>query len=119
MIHLYISVQGDVDPGIVVKHELSVLWKNGKVNKNQMLNFKRDVVCFLSKICTHLEKSPIKLSLPRNYRCIISSLLVENPESSEARFFHVLEDLVTAQQITDRFAKQQYPKFLEIARKQE
>ena len=85
-----------------------------------MLNFKRDVVSFLSKICTHLaEKSPIKLSLPRNSRCLIPSLLVENPESSKASFLHELENLVTAQQITDEFAeqaKQQSPKFLEIAK---
>ena len=92
---------GDVDPGIGVKLQLLILRKNGKINENQVLNFKRDVVSFLSKICTHLaEKSPIKHSLLRNSRCFIPTLLVENPESSEARFLHVLENLVTAQQIT-------------------
>ena len=79
---------GDVDPGIGVKLELSILRKNGKINEYQVLNFKRDVVSFLSKIYTHLaEKSPIKLSLPRNSRCFIPSLLVENPESSKQDFF--------------------------------
>ena len=110
MIHLYTGV----------KLEVSIQRKNGKINKNQVLNFKRDVVSFLSKICTHLaEKSPIKLSLPRNSRCFIPSLLVENPESSEASFLQELENLVTAQQITDGFAeqgKQQFPKFLEITK---
>ena len=111
---------GDVDPGIGVKLEFSILRKNGKISEYQVLNFKRDVVSFLSKICTHLaEKSPIKLSLARNSRCFIPCLLVENPESSKARFLHVLENLVTAQQITDGFAEQakhQFPKFLEIAK---
>ena len=62
----------------------------------------------------------MKLSLPRNFKCFIPSPLVENPGSSEARFLHVLENLVAAQQITDGFAeqaKQQFPKFLEIAKK--
>ena len=61
----------------------------------------------------------MKLSLPRNSKCFIPSPLVENPGSSEARFLHVLENLVAAQQITDGFAeqaKQQFPKFLEIAK---
>ena len=93
---------------------------NGKINENQVLNFKRDVVSFLSKICTYLaEKSPIKLSLPRNCRCFIPSLLVENSESSKARFIYVPENLAIAQQITDEFAgeaKQHFPKFLEIAK---
>ena len=96
--------------GIDIKLELSILRKNGKINENQVLNFKRDVVSFLSKICTHLDEKS---------RCFIPSLLVENPESSEARLFHVLENLVTAKQITDGFAeqvKQQFPKFLEISK---
>ena len=110
----------EVDPGIGVKLELSILRKNGKISENQVLNFKRDVVSFLSKICTHLaEESPIKLSFPRNSRCFIPSLLFENSESSEARYLHVLENLVTAQQnhrwIAEQ-AKQQFPKFLEIAK---
>ena len=82
---------GDVDPGIGVKLELSMLRKNGKINENQVLSFKWDIVSFLSKICTHLaEKSPTKPSLPRNSRCFIPSLLVENLESREARFLHLL-----------------------------
>ena len=44
---------GDADPGIGIKLELSVLTKNGEINENQVLNFRRDVVSFLSKICTH------------------------------------------------------------------
>ena len=43
----------------------------------------------------------------------------DDQKESKQKSEHVLEDLVTAQQITDRFAKQQYQKFLEIARKQE
>ena len=82
---------GDVDPGIGVKLELSILRKNGKINENQVLSFKWDIVSFPSKICTHLaEKSPSKPSLPRNSRCFIPSLLVENLESREARFLHLL-----------------------------
>ena len=111
---------GDVDPGIGVKLEHSILKKNGKINENQVLNFNRDVVSFVLKTCYHpAEKSPIKVSLPRNSRCFIPSLLVENPEFSKARFLRVRENFVTAQQITDGFAeqaKQQFPKFLEIAK---
>ena len=70
---------GDVDQVIGVTLEHSIIRRNGKINENQVLNFKRDVVSFVSKICTYLaENSPIKLSLPTNFRCFILSLLAEN-----------------------------------------
>lgn len=110
----------DVDPGIGIKLELSALQKSGVITANQVLNFKRDVTKFLSKMCSHLvEKSPIKISFVRNVRCFVPALLIESPESSEARFAHVLENLYSCQQISDKFAdeaKKQFPKLLEIAR---
>ena len=44
----------DVDLGISVKLEIADLKKNGKVNDNQILKFKRDIVSFLSTLCAHL-----------------------------------------------------------------
>ena len=110
----------DVDPGIGIKLELSTLQKNGAITADQVLNFKRDVIKFLSKMCTHLaEKLPIKFTLIRNARCFIPNLLVESPESSEARFIHILENLITTQHVSDKFveeAKKHFPKLLEIAK---
>lgn len=110
----------DVDPGIGIKLELSALQRSGVITANQVLNFKRDVVKFLSKLCSHLaEKSPIKVALVRNARCFIPALLIESPESSETRFGRVLESLVTCQQISGKFAdeaKKQFSKLLGIAR---
>ena len=44
----------DVDPGIVLKLELSCLRKNGKITENQVLKFKRDITSYLSELCVHL-----------------------------------------------------------------
>ena len=52
----------DVDPGFeILELKLSTLQKKGIITADQVLNFKRDVSKFLSKMCSHLvEKSPIK-----------------------------------------------------------
>lgn len=110
----------DVDPGIGIKLELSALRKSGAITANQVLNFKRDVTKFLLKMCCHLvEKSPVKVAFVRNTRCFIPALLIESPETSEARYKRVLESLVACQHISGKFAdeaKNQFPKLLEIAK---
>ena len=78
--------------------ELSTLQKKRVITADQVRNFKRDVTKFLSKMCFHLlEMSLIKFMLVRNSRCFIPALLIESPESSEARFVRVLENLVSSQ----------------------
>ena len=110
----------DVDPGIVLKLELSYLRKNGKITENQVLKFKRDITSYLSELCVHLaEKSPVKFSLTRNCRCFIPALLIETPDVCQARYGHVLENLLAAEQISEGFveeAKQEFPKFLRVCK---
>ena len=87
----------DVDPGIVLKLELSYLRKNGEITGNQVLKFKRDITSYLSELCVHLaEKSPVKFSLTRNCRCFTPALLIETPDVCQARYGHVLENLLAA-----------------------
>ena len=82
----------DVDPGIVLK--LSYLRKNGKITENQVLKFKRDLL----ELCVHLaEKSPVKFSFTRNCRCFIAALLIETPDVCQARYGHVLENLLATE----------------------
>ena len=102
----------DVDTGIVLK--LSYLRKNGKISENQVLKFKRDITSYLSELCVHLaEKSPVKFSLTRSCRCFIPALLIETPDVFQARYGHVLENLLAAEQISEGFveeAKQEFAK---------
>ena len=95
----------DVELNVGVKLELSHLQKNGKVSTNQVLGFKRDVVNFLSTLCSQItEKSPIKFPLTRNSRCFIPNLLVESPKVSEMQYKHLLENLAPADHISEGFA---------------
>ena len=66
-----------------VKLELSHLQKNGKFSTNQALGFKRDIVNFLSTLCFHIQKSPVKFLPTENSRCFIPKWLVQSPEVSE------------------------------------
>lgn len=66
-----------------VKLELSHLHKNGKFSTNQALGFKRDIVNFLSTLCFHIQKSPVKFLPTENSRCFILKWLVQSPEVSE------------------------------------
>ena len=110
----------DVDPSIVLKLELSYLRKDGKITENQILKFKRDITSYLSELCVHLAgKSPVKFSLTRNCRCFIPALLIETPDVCQARYGHVLENLLTAEQISEGFveeAKQEFPKILRVCK---
>ena len=110
----------DVDPGIVLKRELSYLRKNGKITENQVLKFKRDITSYLSELCVHLaEESPAKFSLIINCRCFIPALLIETPDFCQARYDHVLEDILAAEQMSEGFveeAKQEFPKFLKACK---
>ena len=110
----------DVELNGGVQPELSHLQKNGKVSTNQVLGFKRDVVNFLSILCSHItEKSPIKFPLSWNSRCFIPNLLVESAKVREMRYKHLLENLASADHISEGFAddaKQQFSKLVSIAK---
>ena len=74
----------------------------------------------MSTLCSRLaEKSPIKFPLTRNSRCFIPSLFVESPDVSEACFNRLLENMVCTRQLLESYAeeaKQEFPKFLSIAK---
>ena len=62
----------DVLLPIPVKVALSDLKKEGKVSSSKALQFKSDVMSFLSVLCAHLvEKSPIKYALARSATSLI------------------------------------------------
>ena len=109
----------DVDPGISLKLELSYLRKNGKITE-KVLKFKRDITSYLSELCVDLpEKSPVKFSLTRNCRCFIPALSIETPDVCQARYGHVLENILAAEQISEGFieeAKQEFAKFLRVCK---
>ena len=85
-----------------------------------MLGFKREVVNFLSTLCSHTtEKSPITFRLTRNSRCFIPDLLFERPEVSEMRCKHLFENLASADKISEGFTNesiQHFSKLVSIAK---
>ena len=85
-----------------------------------MLGFKRNVVNFLSTLCSHItKKSPITFRLTRNSRCFIPDLLFESPEVSEMRCKHLFENLISAGKIFERFTDdslQQFSKLVSIVK---
>ena len=103
--------------------ELADLKKSGKISDTQTFKFKSDVVLFLSSLCAHLaEKSPVKYPVTRTSRCFIPNLLVESPEVSERRFNNLLENIVSAKQLSRIFAeeaKRDFPIFLSLAKQKE
>ena len=115
-IHVYVFQKSRIG----VKLELSYLQINGKVRSNQVLGFKRDVVNFLSTLCSCInEKSPIKFPLAQNSRCLIANLLFESPEVSEMRHKHLLQNHASSYHISEGFvdnAKQQFSKLVSIAK---
>ena len=87
------------------------------VTENPVLKFKRDIISYLSELC--VQMSPVKLSLTRNCRFFVSVLLIETPDGCQARYGHVLENLLAAEQIFEGFveeAKQEFPKFLRFCK---
>ena len=90
--------------------------KKGKVS-SKALQFKSDVILFLSVLCAHLvEKSPIKYALSRSATSLIPSDIVEVPDSNEKKFHHLLEILYTSQQLSDKVVeqtKQEYSQFVQ------
>ena len=107
----------DVVLPIPVKVGLSDLKKKGKVSSSKALQFKSDVISFLSVSCAHLvEKSPIKYAFARSATSLIPSHIVEVPDSNEKKFHYLLEILYTSQQLSDKVAeqtKQEYSQFLQ------
>ena len=107
----------DVVLPIPVKVALSDLKKKGKVSSSKALQFKSDVISFLSVLCAHLvEKSPIKYALARSATSLIPSHIVEVPDSNEKKFHHLLEILYTSQQLSDKVVeqtKQEYSQFVQ------
>lgn len=107
----------DVVLPIPVKVALSDLKKSGKISSTKALQFRSDVVSFLSSLCAHMvEKSPIKYSLTRNAASLIPSHIVELLESNEKRFHLLLENLYTSQQLSDKNveeAKREYSNFVQ------
>ena len=105
----------DVVSPIPVKVALSDLKKKGKVS-SKALQFKSDVISFLSVLCAHLvEKSPIKYALARS-ATLIPSHIVEVPDSNEKKFHHLFQILYTSQQLFDKVVeqtKQEYSQFVQ------
>ena len=107
----------DVVLSIPVKIALSDLKKKGKVSSSKALQFKSDVISFLSVLCAHLvEKSPIKCAIARNVTSLIPSHIVKVHDSNENKFHHLLEILYTSQQLSDKVVqqtKQEYSQFVQ------
>ena len=107
----------DVKLPIPVKVELSDLKKKGKITDTKILQFKAEVISFLSSLCAHLaKKSPIKHTLTRNATCFIPAHLVESPETCERKFNCLLEILYTTQHLSGKSveeAKTEFPKFIQ------
>ena len=83
---------GDADPGIGIKLELSVLTKNGEIN------FRRDVVSFLSKICTHqccphIETSQLIRCANQLTGFYMRATLASSSHQSNSDFLEILDAL--------------------------
>ena len=103
----------DVVLPISVTVPLSDLKKTGKVSSSKALQFKSDVISFLSVLCAHLvKKSPIKYALARSATFLIPSHIVEVLDSNEKKFHHLLEILYTSQQLSDKVVEQTKQEYL-------
>ena len=90
-----------------------------KITETQVIQFKRDVMSFLSTACAHIaEKSPVNMVL--NARCLPSTL-VESPDQSETRFACMVEVLFMKNQITSSCAedsKKEFSEFIKVVVKE-
>lgn len=43
-----------VDLGFALNYEVKLLQRNKTVSENQVMNFKREAIDFLAKMCSHL-----------------------------------------------------------------
>jgi len=90
----------NVDFGVAIKLEIISVKKKGIISVLQILKFKREVISFVTALCSHVaEKSTIKMILARHARCLIPSALVEYPKLSEKRYSGIMEVLAVKNQI--------------------
>ena len=89
--------------------------KEVKVTDSKINAFKVEVKKFLSALSNHIiEKSPLNSYFARLVRSLNPINLAEIPESSERRFYNLLQKLVDCKQITPSLtdkAKQEFRKF--------